>query len=87
MRSFRTGQFKALFRALPADAQVAARKAYRLWAVDPRHPSLHFKLIRNDAWTVRISLNYRAIGFMRGEAIYWHWIGPHDVYDRLLRNL
>jgi hypothetical protein len=76
-----------MFRALPEEVREAARKTYRLWLVDPRHPSLHFKLIRSDTWSIRISLNYRALGFVRDSSIYWHWIGPHDAYDRLLKSL
>jgi hypothetical protein len=87
VRSFRTGKFKTLFRELPPDIQAAARKAYQLWRADPRHPSLHFKPIRNDAWSARISLGYRAVGFIRGEDIYWHWIGKHADYDKLIKGL
>jgi hypothetical protein len=84
VKSYRTDRFKKLFRALPPDIQLLVRKAYRLWLADPRHPSLHFKPIRNDIWSVRISLDYRAIGFLRKGNIYWHWIGPHDEYERLI---
>jgi len=57
VKSFRTHKFKQLFVELPAEIQDAARKAYRLWLTDPRHPSLHFKSIRAEIWSVRISLN------------------------------
>jgi hypothetical protein len=86
LKSYRTDKFKALFQSLPPDVQGAARKAYRLWLVDPRHPSLHFKPIRSDIWSVRVTLNYRALGVLRGGNIYWHWIGPHDEYERILRG-
>jgi hypothetical protein len=86
LKSFRTDKFKAKFRALPPVAREAARKAYHLWLTDPRHPSLHFKPIRGDIWSVRVTLNYRAIGFLRGGNIYWHWIGPHDEYERIIRG-
>ncbi len=86
MKSFRTSKFKQLFAELPREIQDAARKAYHLWLVDPRHPSLHFKSIRADIWSVRISLNYRAVGVLRSGAIYWHWIGPHEAYERNIRS-
>ncbi len=84
MNSYRTSKFKQLFRTLPPEAQSAARKAYRLWMRDPRHPSLHFKPIRSDLWSIRVSLHYRALGFLRRGGIYWHWIGHHDEYERLI---
>jgi hypothetical protein len=87
VKSFRTGKFKTMFRVSPEEVQTATRKTYRLWLADPRHTSLHFKPIRSDAWSVRISLDYRAVGFLRGGDIYWHWIGRHDEYDRFLRGL
>lgn len=71
-----------MFRELPADIQVAARKAYRLWLSDPRHPSLHFKPVRSDIWSVRISRDYRALALVRAGATYWHWIGRHEEYQR-----
>jgi hypothetical protein len=86
VKSFRTHKFKQLFVELPTEIQDATRKAYRLWLTDPRHPSLHFKPIRAEIWSVRISLNYRAVGVLRGGAIYWHWIGSHQEYERIIRS-
>lgn len=86
MKSFRTRKFKQLFAQLPNEIQDAGRKSYRLWLADPRHPSLHFKPIRADIWSIRISLNYRAVGVLRNGAIYWHWIGPHEEYERIIRE-
>lgn len=86
MKSFRTLRFKRLFEELPTETQNAARKAFRLWLSDPRHPSLYFKPIRADIWSVRISLNYRAVGVLKSGAIYWHWIGPHEEYERIIRG-
>ena len=65
MKSFRTSKFKQLFAELPREIQDAARKAYYRWLVDPWHPSLHFRSIRADIWSVRISSDYRAIGVLR----------------------
>jgi hypothetical protein len=75
-----------LFTELPPETREAARKAYRLWLSDPRHPSLHFKPIRADIWSVRITLNYRAVGVLRSGAIYWHWIGRHEEYERIIKE-
>ena len=37
---------------LPPNIKQQARKAYRLWANDNFHPSLHFKKVGNDSWFV-----------------------------------
>lgn len=87
MRSLRTRQFRDLLADLPAEVRDATRKAYALCVEDPRHPSLHVKRISGDAWSVRVTPNYRAIGFQRDDAIYWHWIGTHAEYDRLVDQL
>lgn len=61
-----------------------ARKSFRLWAENPFHPSLHFKCINaeEDIWSVRISLDVRAIGVLEKETVTWFWIGTHDEYER-----
>lgn len=61
-----------------------AKKAYRLWIENPFHPSLHFKCINSeeDVWSVRITLNYRALGVLDGDTITWFWIGSHKDYER-----
>jgi hypothetical protein len=43
MRSRRNRKFRAMFRLLPIDVKQQAYASYRLFAIDPRHPSLHFK--------------------------------------------
>lgn len=78
-------QFWQAFRQLPRDVRKAATRAYRMWAQDAFHPSLHFKKVRDDLWSVRIGLNYRAIGTFHDERIIWVWIGSHAEYDALLR--
>ncbi len=61
-----------------------ARKAFRLWRDNPFHPSLHFKCINHEEgiWSVRITLSFRAIGFMEDDTMTWFWIGNHDEYER-----
>jgi len=86
VKSFRTQKFKQAFKELAPEVKDTARKAYRLWLADPRHPSLHFKPIRAEVWSIRISLNYRAVGLLKNGAIYWHWIGAHEEYERNIRS-
>jgi hypothetical protein len=84
MNSATLPSFWAAYRKLDESVRERARKAYRLWAENPFHPSLHFKCINREEniWSVRITLNYRALGIMDGDTVTWFWIGSHDDYDR-----
>jgi hypothetical protein len=85
VKSRRTRRFRDLLEALPGDTRRQAYAAYRLFKRDPFHPSLHFKRISPTVYSVRIGLDYRALG--RREAddlIVWFWIGPHSEYDQLV---
>jgi hypothetical protein len=44
--------FWTCFETLPIEIQEIARAKYRLWAQNPIHPSLRFKLLRGDVWSV-----------------------------------
>ena len=87
MNSYLTDEFIECFRDLPDSVKEQARKSYRLWRDNPRHPSLHFKRIHStqSIYSVRISLGWRALGLVEGENIYWYWIGPHAEYERLIK--
>jgi len=76
-------------RGLPADVKTAARKAYRLFRENPQHPSLHFKKVheREPVYAVRVTLAYRALALVEHDEVTWFWIGSHDEYDRLLKQL
>jgi len=84
MKSEVLPSFWAEYRQLSNDVRQRARKAYRLWAENPFHPSLHFKCINQAEaiWSVRVTRGYRAVGFKEEETIAWFWIGSHDDYER-----
>ena len=86
MQSQTTRQFRRLLSDLPADVQRAARRAYRQFRDNPAHPGLQFKKLEGDdnIYSVRIGLEYRALGVMKKERIVWYWIGSHSEYDRLV---
>lgn len=84
MNSSTTEGFRKRFAKLPPEAQKLARKAYRLWRNNPRHPSLHFKKVGNY-WSARIDDDHRALGRMKDSTMYWFWIGNHDEYERVLQ--
>ena len=79
-------RFRQLYRQLPKEARELADKNFELLKSDPYHPSLHFKRV-DDArklWSVRIGLQYRALGVEKPDGILWFWIGTHAEYDKML---
>ena len=76
--------FWAWYRALPAEMQALADKAYVLLRADPHHPALHLKKV-GAFWSVRIGLHHRAVGVDVPDGVLWFWIGTHAEYDHLVR--
>jgi hypothetical protein len=88
MRSRRSKAFRELFRALPVDVKRQAYTAYRLFAIDPRHPGLHFKKLHDKLYSVRIGSSYRALGIVDNpDLIVWIWIGSHAEYEKLIKRI
>ena len=80
--------FLDCLRQMPEDVRRKARKNYRLWLDNPRHPSLGFKPIgATGIWAVRVGIGWRALGFVEDDTITWFWIGSHADYDTLIRSL
>jgi hypothetical protein len=78
-------QFLARLPGLDESSRVAARRAFRLFAQNPGHPSLRFKKLGGyeQIWSVRINPQYRAVGERVGNSIIWFWIGTHNEFDRM----
>jgi len=89
MNSHTTIKFRKAVTELPAEAQKQARQAYRLFIENPHHPSLRFKSIypTRPIFSVRIGLNYRAVGIRDGDDMIWYWIGSHADYDKLIQQM
>ena len=89
MNSHTTIKFRKAFTELPADAQKQTRQAYRLFIENPHHPSLRFKSIypTRPIFSVRIGLNYRAVGIRDGDDMILYWIGSHAEYDKLIQQM
>lgn len=86
MKSHTTERFRRAFKNLPREVQDQARRAYSLFERDPYHPSLRFKQVHSTRpiYSVRINVDYRALGVRGGETIIWFWIGSHAGYDHLI---
>jgi mRNA-degrading endonuclease RelE of RelBE toxin-antitoxin system len=74
------------YEQLPKEARKLADKNFELLKSDPHHPSLRFKKVDPDRklWSVRIGLQYRALGLEKTDGILWFWIGSHADYEKLL---
>ncbi|MDB6039305.1 MAG: hypothetical protein JWM99_3146 [Verrucomicrobiales bacterium] len=84
MSSRGTVEFWRLYWTLPLQIRTAARNAYKKFLQNPAHPSLHLERLRTDRrfWSVRVTLEYRAVAF-RSEGLWvWTWIGTHEEFDR-----
>ena len=79
-----TEAFWRHYHELPGRIQQLAQEKYRLLENNPRHPSLHFKKIREGLWSARVNREYRTVALRKPEAFFWIWIGPHDEYERLI---
>jgi mRNA-degrading endonuclease RelE of RelBE toxin-antitoxin system len=89
MKSVTTQKFRKAFAELPKDVQKRARRTYKLWKQNSIHPSLHFKQVHDEQpiYSVRIGLSYRAIGVKEDNTMIWFWIGSHEAYNNLIRQL
>jgi len=84
-----TERFRKAFAALPEHVRGRARDAYRQFRDDPSDPRLRFKQVHTSRpiFSARVGLGYRALAVREGDVVVWFWIGTHDDYDRLLRQL
>lgn len=83
MKHHATPDFWTAYDTLPAHIRQLADDNYALLKQNPRHPSLHFKRI-GPYRSVRVGLNFRALGVDADGDIVWFWIGSHADYDRLV---
>jgi hypothetical protein len=91
MRSKLNKSFRKLLAQLPVSVQEQAKEAYKVWQDNPYHPSLKFKRVqvkgvgsKQVVYSARISRDYRAMGKLVGNCMYWYWIGKHNEYDNQL---
>ena len=89
MTSQTTERFRKSLAALPDHIQQRARQVYASFQQNPNHPGLQFKQVHSTRpiYSVRISLDYRALGVLDDDEMIWFWIGSHADYDRLLAGI
>ena len=74
---------------LPEPLKERAREAYRRFVENPDHPGLRFKRIHSTEpiYSVRVTVDYRALGLREDNTMIWFWIGSHADYDELISRL
>ena len=91
MKSRVTRRFWKLYRNLPHRVRLEARAIYRFWSRNPNHPSLHFKKIAVSrglpVYSIRVGLRWRALGVLEDDTVKWFWIGSHEAYNEVIKQL
>lgn len=89
MISRTTKRFREAYKELPLDIKRKAKGAYRLFLDNPRHPGLRYKQVHAamPVYSVRITIEYRAVGIIQNGTMIWFWIGKHDEYERMIARL
>lgn len=89
MKSFISPDFRKAYKKLPEEVRSLAKKNYRLWRQNPFHGSLFFKQLKKNKpyYSIRVGLKWRALGIKDGEEIIWFWIGPHEAYNNLIKQI
>jgi hypothetical protein len=81
-----TDRFWKCLGKLPEPVKKISRKNFELLKANPSHPSLYFKKV-GKFWSVRIGANYRALAIEDGRDFIWVWIGTHDEYERMIKDM
>jgi len=77
------------YKGLPKKIQRDADRKFDLWKKNPFHPSLNFKCVNTEynIWSVRVTMDYRALAVRNDKSVIWYWIGDHNKYEQLLKTL
>ena len=89
-RNVRVSLFRFYFDELPQDIQKLATKAFKLFCVNPYHPSLRWHKLKDNkkgshypySFSVSINMQYRAIYFVGNSTNVWYWVGTHAAYNQ-----
>lgn len=81
-----TNRFWKCFEKLPEPVKKIARQNFQLLKRNPWHPSLHFKKV-GKFWLVRADIAHRTLAVEEGDDYIWVWIGTHDEYERMIREM
>ena len=87
MKLYITTKWKKMYKNLPIEIRLKAKKQYKLFKTDMFHSSLHFKKVHSSQpiFSARIDTNYRTVGIVNDNKIVWFFIGNHQDYERVIR--
>jgi hypothetical protein len=85
LKSITSRDFWRCFDNLPKAIRTAAEKQFKLFLINPKHPSLQFKELQPGLWSARVSRNFRALAYQEDDVLNWFWIGSHAEYNRLIK--
>jgi len=81
-----TAHFWKCFKNTPESVRKISKKNFELLKTNPSHPSLHFKKVGNF-WSTRAGMTHRALAVEDGNDFIWVWIGTHDEYERMIKDM
>ena len=84
MKHRATETFWRKYDGLNRKTQKLADKNFALLKKNPRHPSLQFKKIDSELWSVRVGIGCRALALPSADGFDWIWIGSHAEYDKII---
>ena len=58
------------YNHLPNFTQKLADKNFKILKTNPKHPSLHFKKVK-QYWTVRVGIHYQALAVGVSDGVLW----------------
>lgn len=82
----RNPDFIGLVQKLPQNIQRRTARQFQILQENPLYPSLHFKKTSTGLWSIRITNDYRVLGYENDGQIIWYWIGPHSEYEKMIRR-
>jgi hypothetical protein len=87
VKSYAPAEFWRHYDLLPAHAQKLADRTFEFFKRDPLYPVLHLQRIRGDVCSVRVGDHYRAMAKRIPGGWMWFWIGTHEQYNNLLKQI
>ena len=89
MNPFTVKSYWKSYKGLPKKIQRDADRKFDLWKKNPFHPSLNFKCVNTEynIWSVKVTMDYRALAVRNDKSVIWYWIGDHNKYEQLLKAL
>jgi mRNA-degrading endonuclease RelE of RelBE toxin-antitoxin system len=86
MQHFISSKFEKAAKKLPKRIAKKLDASFEILKENSNHPALQFKKVGN-LYSIRITLNYRALAYKDEQDYIWFWVGEHDEYDKLINNL